>query len=454
MVIVASSSFTRRRPLRMSRALFVTLMLAVLRSPVAFASGEPNLILEAGFDAAQGYVQAQASYTLRLYQAVDVRELTMHDPVAALAELRPIGEDRIDEITRNGRRYRVTERRYAVFPFASGDLVLSGAHVTGRVAALGASGATRESVRLEAPPAILHVLPIPPQAADWDWLPARALSLTEGWQPSPDAARAGEPLRRTLRIEALGLDAAQLPELRFTAPGFAVYPERPRLENRFEGELNLGAREQSYRVVPLHAGPLTMPALHLPWWDVTADRPRRAKLAPQALAVAPAATFFENATPENASASSEDPVPIAAPVPREAQPRNEGTVRAIAFIVAGVTVISLGWNAWRLLARAGRSPLRMLRRACRRNDAPAARHALRRWGAERWPEAPPRSLGELAGRVSDPQIRAALLELDRHLYGPSGSPWQGRALVGFPGRAGKGPISPPAAEDLPPLYPR
>jgi hypothetical protein len=68
-----------------------------------------------------------------------------------------------------------------------------------------------------------------------------------------------------------------------------------------------------------------------------------------------------------------------------------------------------------------------VKEACRRGDTAAATEALLAWAAVRWPESPPRSLGELAERL--PAEAADELEtLNRSRYGESMSTWDGRAL--------------------------
>lgn len=441
------------RRLFLVACLALFMVLGVLRAPQLLAADQPNLILEAGFESPQGYVQAQALYSLRFYQAIDVRDLELHDPVVPLAEVRPIGEDRVGEAVRDGRRYRLTERRYAVFPFASGELAVSGAGVTGRVAARGAaSPGEREPVRLDAPTSTLDVLPIPPGADAEAWVPARTLSVTESWIPAPEQARAGEALRRTLRIKAAGLDAAQLPALDFSAPGFAVHPDPPRLENRFEGELNIGVREQSYRVVPLQPGRLEVPTFSLPWWDVVAGRRKEAQLPARTIVAEPAALPLPLPGQPGPAAPPPDEA-IAASAPQPDSPVVEDSILGAVLASGGLLVLAgLAWGASRVRARGRRAPLKALREACRRHDAPAARRALLDWAAGRWPERPPRALGDLAERLPEPTVQAAVLQLDRHLYGPVGTSWNGDALQGFSGKVASKRAKSDAA-GLPPLYP-
>lgn len=346
-----------------------------------------DMLLEAQLEPAQVYVQAQALYRLRFYHAVDVRDLSLHAPSARVADLLPLGEARVYETLRDGRRYRVHERSYAVFPFASGPLQLAGAHAAGRVAAAASKSADgRQAMRIEAPPQTLTVLPAP--AGDGNWLPAQALTLSETWSAD------GAAQRRTVRIEATGVDAAQLPELRFAAAGITVHAQPARLENRIAGEHIVGVREQSFMLTPTRAGDIALPALHLPWWK-TDGTPMTATL--------PARTLQ--------GLDGVPPVPAAAAQVRESRPLRRLPSLPLLLAVAAVLGVVAFWftrrrDAWRL------------RRICRHGDARALRAGLLAWAARAWRDAPPRTLAALATRLPDAGARDALGALERHLYGP------------------------------------
>lgn len=438
-------------------ATFVTALRAAdTAAAPARSAGNPDLWLEARLEPAAPYVQAQALYTLRLYQAIGVRELQFHAPAAPLADIRPLAGDHVVEVTRDGRRYRVTERRYAVFPFASGEQVLSGAHVTGQVTVPGALPAATAALRLDPPPTPIDVLPIPPNAGTAAWLPARTLTLSETWTPDPADARAGQALRRTVRIEAEGLDAAQLPALDPVGEGFSAHAEAPRLDNHFDGTWNIGTREQSWLIVPARAGTLELPTLQLPWWDVLANRPRNASLPARTLAIAAALPTGAAAAAPAALMPGAGDTPATAPAPTPAPASSStaphDTVATPALITAPALAAVLALAGWRGVIRRRRTAAwRALRSACRRNDPRAAHRALLALAAVHWPDCPPRSAGELARRAPGTAASAALLALDRRLYGPAAAPWDGRALLASLPPKSAGGVR---AARLPPLYDR
>jgi hypothetical protein len=71
--------------------------------------------------------------------------------------------------------------------------------------------------------------------------------------------------------------------------------------------------------------------------------------------------------------------------------------------------------------------LKAARKAAATDDATGARSALLEWARLQWPEQAPRSLGDIAARVSEP-LASELMALNRVSYGPAGANWEGTAL--------------------------
>ena len=411
--------------------LLLACALATAAAPIApvtpqIAGPALDLQLEAVLEPAQVYVQTQAIYRLRLYQAIDVRDLKISGPSARLADVRPVGGERVYEALRGGRRYRVHERSYAVLPFSSGALALDGAQASGRIAAMAGAAKTadgRQPVRLDAPAQTLTVLPVPASAGDFAWLPAHALTLTESWLPSAAVLRPGQSQKRRIRIEAVGIEAGQIPPLQLAAAGMMVQAEAPRLENRLAGERNVGVREQTFHLVALRAGELRVPELQLRWWNLDA--------AALALATLPARTL--QVAPADAAAADIRPMIQAPPVSVSVWASSPATTPYL--VTPKQSWLLLGASAMLLIGLALAFTRRLvvlaawrLQRACRQPSAGALRDGLLQWAVAIWPLTPPLTLQALAERIPDPAARRALGVIDRQLYGPSAGPADGAAL--------------------------
>ena len=80
--------------------------------------------------------------------------------------------------------------------------------------------------------------------------------------------RAGEPVTRTLTLEAKGLEASQLPEIHPPESGtLRVYSEQPELSNRSDGDWIFGRSEQRITYVVTQPGKLELPEVRIDWWD-------------------------------------------------------------------------------------------------------------------------------------------------------------------------------------------
>ena len=91
-------------------------------APASAAAREVQLQVET--DATEVHVQQQLLLTVRLLHAVNFeRGATLEAPEIPDAVVRELGENSYEKLI-DGRRYGVFERRYAVFPQRSGELVV------------------------------------------------------------------------------------------------------------------------------------------------------------------------------------------------------------------------------------------------------------------------------------------------------------------------------------------
>lgn len=354
-----------------------------------------DLLLEAELAPAEVYVQAQAVYRLRFLHAVDVRDVQLDAPGVRLADLRPIGDARVYEARRGDKRYRVHERSYAVFPFSSGKLELDGAHASGH-------SASGQPLRLEAPRRVLTVLPADIGADGAPWLPAASLTLSEEWKTQDNGVH-----RRTIRIEASGVEAAALPEPAVEVDGMNVLAGIPVLQNRFAGEHNVALREQTFVLMPTRGGLARVPELQLRWWHTGTRSAARASL--------PARTLYLG-DPGAADSPRAEIVPVAL-----------GHLWAVG--AAAVLLLALAL----LRTRRMRYALR-LRQACKAGDLQAVRDGLLALAAHAYAD-PPRTLGALADRLPDAAAAERVRALERSLYGPAATPWTPAALAAVVGDA-------------------
>lgn len=411
------------------------------------------------------YVQQEIRITVKLYYALSLIDGNLEDPKVEGLVVRKLGADSNYTADVEGRRYRVVERHYAAAAENSGTLELPAIAFRGRALDSGDINSffsRGRGVSAQSDPIALDVRARPPASGSDMWLPAQTLTLTaEG--ADADSIHVGEPLTLTLRVKAQGLGFEQLPELKLPPiDGAQVYPDKETTQNRDDGSWIYGSRERKFAIVPSQAGTLVLPAVKLAWWDTEHDRAAEADVPERTINVLPATA---GAAPQPATPAAAAPTPRSAPAAAPPAP-SDGEARrwrAIAFgaVVLWLSTVIVAAVAWRRRKRlpAGTAvaapPPNMgeFLAACSRGDLPAAARALLRRARHERPAL--RNLGELARAVADERQRAALVELERALYGadmPAGV--AERLLDAFR----KGPTfaahrAGAAAPPLAPLYP-
>jgi len=413
----------------------------VVEAETANASDQVgSVFLEAELTPQQAYVQSQLVYTVRLLRSVNLRSGSLSEPKLSGVEVmvEKLGDDRSFETLRNGVRYVVVERSFAIFPQQSGTLTVEPTVFQGQII----EGSrfnfkeTLRSKRVASQPFSVAVQPIP-AAAQRPWLPSRELRLVEEWPQDPPRFRVGEPLTRTVTLTASGIAAAQLPSLAGTpADGLKQYTDQPLLENQTGADGLAGIRQEKIAILPSRAGRFELPAIEIPWWNTETGQQQLARIPARSIEVSAAA----DTQPVPAQLPVEPAPAISASQPAEIDQQRD----AAGFWPWLSAVLMLGWLATALLwwrqrlkpeprsiPRKPEKPneaFRDFKRACRNNDAGGGKIALLRLAKNRWQERPPTSLAAIANRV-DPSFADAIDELNRALYGQDTIDWDGGRLL-------------------------
>ena len=100
---------------------------------VTGADPQRDVFLEAEVDSHFPYIQGQVLLTLRLVSAVSLQEGKLDDPEIQWGMVERVGEDKSYETIRAGRRYQVTERRYAITPQKAGTQIIPPVLLSGTI---------------------------------------------------------------------------------------------------------------------------------------------------------------------------------------------------------------------------------------------------------------------------------------------------------------------------------
>lgn len=405
-----------------------------VKQPTYSPPGEAEVFITTEVDFNESYVQAQILLTIKIYRSVAVRQPSLRQPVMTGAEVlvELAGDDRSYEAVINGTPYGVIEQVMAIYPQESGEIEISPARFEARVLR---NGRITGRKMYESEPLVVTVLPTPPAPAEYPnavWLPAKDLQLSEVWSRDESEIKAGEPLTRHVTVSALGQLETQIPVIDPpVADGLNVYPDKPELGRRIEPGGIRGIRKDQYALIGVTAGTVVLPALELPWWNVEKGEWEVATLPEHSIEVV---------------SSGEEPVDVGADLQQNAMPGETITVhsefwRRVSEILAALLLITLFSWWWSSRPRRGpREPepvplhkqqarfLKNARKAALAADAAATRSALISWGQLQWPAEPPRSIGTIAERVSEP-LSNELLSLSRLSYGPESAEWNGAELA-------------------------
>jgi hypothetical protein len=400
-------------PVRVGNELSQPILITV-REPAKAPPGEADVFITSEVDLAETYVQAQVLYRIKVYRAVPTRQPALRDPDFGGVEvlIEQAGDERSYEARLNDRTYNVVERVYAIFPQESGEVTISPARFEARVLR---DGRITGRKIFTSEPQTVRVLPIPEPPADFPqaaWLPARDLVLSERWSREIDELEAGEPITRTVTVSAVGLLETQIPVIDPPViQGLNVYPDRPELKRSVEPGGIRGIRNEQYAMIATKSGEKSLPEMKLPWWDVSAREWRVATLPGRTISVM---SSGEPAIPD-------EPVQVVTPA-EDTAPDEVVTVEselwqriAEALAVLWLLTLAAWWWSSRSRRERKREPkeaapppvhkqqaqcLKTARKAALEGDGAGVRQALLEWSRLEWPAGAPRSIGELAERVS------------------------------------------------------
>ena len=500
------------------------LLLTVSDVPVTSSAqaGQPVFIKsEISSEPGNTYVQQQILYTTRLYYRIPLIEGSFTDPKIDNAVVEQLGEDKQYNTTVKGQSYQVLERRYAIFPEHSGTLTIPSVVFNGRTVSQqqqspfgqvdsifqqmlnqggfnsslfngAAFGSRGKRVHYASNPVSLNVKPQPADYSGSNWLPTEQMNIEDSWAKTPPVMHAGEPVTRTVTMEAKGLEASQLPDIQLPgSDSLRIYPEKSKQSNRTDGDWIYGQREQRFTYVSSQPGKVHFPAVKITWWNSLKQKEIITTLSAYDINVLPG-----NGQTDTSSTQSQVNTGKPAVMPTQIsnskiqQPvavtkLTSGTDKRLYWITGGILLMFILSVIAFLLSRQQRKDKSLqtqttqkiktkdpevkqtgkssaikqihqaLHSACVNNQPRDAEKVLLQYASIAWPQDPPRSLAAIAARsdiASD-----VLLELETVLYSAGKSQWNGQRLWKLfkDGSVSNINIVSPAKQDkaLPPLYP-
>ncbi|MCG2580412.1 MAG: BatD family protein [Marinobacter sp.] len=419
--------------------------------------------IELSTDKDEVYVQEQLVLTIKLFFSGNLIRGELSEPEHPNAIIENLGKQREYSRYRNGVRFRVVERRYAIYPQQPGEFSLNAIHFEGRARTPeGQLKFLRDSEKLFDIP----VKGIPDSFTGDTWLPASDLELSDSGLPDNQNLSTGLNLTRTLSLSAQGLPSEALPPFPEQAvPGIRTYPEQPERSANSDRDGITSTLTQTTALVPIEPGNLVLPEIRIPWWDTDADEEK--------IAVIPARTLSVSASPDLTTTSGQS---VATPEQNmEAASVDTGDSAGQAstswFWPMMSLMLAFGWlatvAAWWFSRKNPPSPVRqsaldtdekaLFRELCKAAEEgdPRTLELLPKWATRYFHNQQFDSVADVCRYAADDHLGRELEALQRWLFSKhdrTGN-WDGKPLVAAL-KTLRGKETHQQAQDrLPPLYP-
>lgn len=402
------------------------------------SSAEKNLFLEAEVNHTSVYVQAQLIYTVKLFRAVDIQSASLTEPELSDGDaiVEKLGDDKRYQITRNGVRFAVIERRYAIFPQQSGQLNIKPVEFKGQIVAQRRSffdtTLNNTTKRIYSKQIDIDVKPVPSTFTNKTWLPSTELKLVDEW-PKDIKFKVGEPVTRTVTLMAKGLTAAQLPELSIkNIPGMKQYPDQPNLKDNVDEDGIIGIRQEKIAFIPTQAGLLTLPELNIAWWNTKTKQLEYARIDSKKISIAPSASI-NNST----NTPTEAKTPLVMEPTQSSEESNFWFYTSILLLLAWLSTLALLFktNTKKKLPRENKPTKtgtknisKKFASACHQENKSLCKSLLIEWASQQWPQTTFNTLDDVALMLSG-DLRQQVKNLNKQLYSKEASIWDSSALL-------------------------
>ncbi len=428
------------------------------------------------------YVQQQISYTVKLFYDEQLLEYEMYPPTIENAVIEQLQQKEKYRLSRNGKNYRVIERNYVISAEKSGKLIIPPTIVKGNIRAekktnqpqqrqqnpffqndpffndpFGSGifsgsifGERGKAITLRSKPIEIDVQPLPTAFKGDNWLPAEAVVLNDSWQKNQPTFRVGEPVTRTLSIEAKGLASSQIPKLFLPQlDAIRTYPDKEDNKNYTDGTTLIGISTQTISYIPNQAGTLQLPEITLDWWNIDTKQQQTARLPAITITIQAGSGVTKPTGTTTAKPSSQQKTKLTdALMTKETTPADNSSFLLVVGVLASLAGIGfllfknktfllnqyrhkyqqlLNWQQCKQTNPSKKNRLKHLQHACEQHNAQQAAHYLLPWAQQQWPEDKPQNLGKLADQLAVGST--VIRQLNQHLYAEEKIAWKGDKLL-------------------------
>jgi hypothetical protein len=324
----------------------------------------------------------------------------------------------------------VYERRFAIFPEESGELVIPGQKFTANVINSYDHWNRGRPISIVSKPLRIQVKPAPSTYPNSPWIPSSKIRISEHWSNPNNQWKVGEPITRNIIMNAQGLSGNQLPNI--TLPiveGLKYYPDQSEQQDQIDDLGVQGISQQSLAIVPTKSGPITLPEVRIPWWNTETDSLDYAVLPEQTINITEADVTTPIKSSKPAEIKKPDFIAVTATNQAIQTPLDKSTgywmLATLILLCSNAIFAFLLWkkntpiveSSKDTTAESSKAALKKLKLACDKNDALLIRQCLKQWTQLEYETT---SLEQLKSLLNDSELGDSIEALDRFLYKENG----------------------------------
>lgn len=409
-------------------------------------------------------VQGQILYTEKLYYSVNHEDPSLSDFKVTDARVQALGDVRSYQTVVDGQRLGVYERRYAIFPEESGQLVIPGQRFNAVVSNPYSRWSRGRQASVVSKPIKLDIQPIPTQYPSAPWLPGQQLTISESFSNGDNNQWVvGEPVTRTIVLKAKGLSGSQLPAIALPViEKIRYYPDQSAHNEDKSEDGIIGTLTQSMALVPTAEGNIVLPEVRIPWWNTQLETLEYAVLPARTLKIQ--ASTNASRQPSAVTNTSLPNVANSAGAPSAQMPKQH--TQGMWILASALLLLSnfvLAFLLWRQRHHNGqeteeedniiseRQAWKELKKACQNHNPAIIRSALLQWARCFYKRDDIHQLDQLQRLHKLPALRDNLNSLDISLYSASRNDYQSGELLDLLKQLSKKNSS-QQENDLRPLY--
>lgn len=382
-----------------------------------------ELFIKTQTNPSQPFVHQQTILSVKVYNRRQLINVEYTPPQTDDALIIPLDQSKPYQTILDGEPYAVEELKYALFPHKSGKLKITPPKLSGMTYDM-----LPQPVHARGETITLNVQPAPIQQTPF--LPANSIKLFEEFDANNTQLKQGETIIRTIKILIHGLPGSFLPIPELKGKRFSAYPNPPVIKNI---PSNQGLQSQITLTITYlfnQPGTVSLPEVLIPWYDVTNKKIETSRLPPHTFTIQAAGTAtIKPETPSHHTALS--------PKADTTSSSNQFYFILLGLILALLLLTIFAY--WHLRKKAlvqtrqpsspsQRKARAILKSACLKNDPKATQTALIQWAKAFWPEASIMHLSQMTDLYPDDDLKAAILQLEKALYGATRSAWEGKEL--------------------------